>query len=238
MADERSKATFYVKFPPNGDATYHPPGNDAWALYTYGTEAEYAAARLTLDALAANWDATGNPLYLLEAYRVAVQARLYPPLWVLNALLSRFNTAFKKGTKASLDTAFGLSGKGLGKGRFTTAQQQDATRNRDRILCLAVFKLQGAGLTRWEACKALSSKLGRMAYSETIQVGSRENVLRRMDVTTQGLKNIVAAAESYWAGERDAAIDAGKNEWTDAEKRKMLSIFDPSELPKRIRTAN
>lgn len=236
--DEPSRASFYVKFPPHGDAHFRRPKDGEWEPCTYGVEPEYAYADKLLRDLASSWDTTSNPLYLLEAFSVSTSANLFPPLWVLRGLSERFQVAFAKGMPISLDRAFGLSAKGLGKGGFVSAKERDALRNRDRLLCIAVFKLEAAGLTRGEACRALSHLLARLPDGGFFQVGSRSDVLRRTDIGGRGIEKAVSAAEPEWSGERDEALNAGATEWTADDKNQMLAAFYPSELPKRLRPRN
>lgn len=235
-----SHATFYVRFPPHGDTHFRTPSEAEWKPCTIGIEPEYAHACRQLEALGSSRDGTSPPneLYLLEAFRIATSVNLYPPLWVLKGLNERFKSAFAKGMPISLDRAFGLSGKSLGKGRFVSAKERDALRNRDRSLCMAVFKLEAAGLSRREACKALSHLLARLPDGAFVQVGSGSDVLRRLDIGDRGIEKAVRAAESEWSGERDAALNSGATAWTAADKKQILAVFYPSELPKRLRPRN
>ena len=213
------------------DDGHHEPAE--WEPCTYGIEPQYANARREIDRCENTFDETGNPVYALEAFRLATAAKLYPPLWVIEFLDKRFSHAFANGY--SLDRAFGFTQTGLGKGKATDPQTSDRLRARNRLLCLVVFKLEGAGLSRPSACKALSSLLARIPEGTRLHFGGHKNEdLSHMEITGKGIQKAVEEAEEIWSGEREETADAGKS-WTAQEKRELLAIFYPSELPVKFR---
>lgn len=223
--------SFFVKHPPEGDEHYRlPPRSPLWDPYTRGIEPEYGRTEQDLEACKSSWDETGNALYALEAFRVATSAGLYPPLWVINLLAERFSRAIL--SDQSLDRAFGFSGKGRGRGRWIDPVTEDRLRARDRALCLMIFKLEGAGLSRPAACKALASRLARLRDGERLGAGP-EYSTPPMTLSYKAIGNAVAAAEGMLAAEKAATAEASSR-WTDAEKRALLSLFYPSELPAKI----
>lgn len=232
---------FYIKYPPNGDNHFRRPKVTShtwddghyepaeWEPCTYGIEPEYRATVREIRHCESTFNSTGNSLYAFEAFRLATTAKLYPPLWVIEHLNERFMLAHTKGL--SLDRVFGFSAKGLGKGKSTSPKKEDSLLARNRLLCLAIFKLEGAGLSRPAACKALSSLLARLPKNEKLCIGGAPSEsLGHMDMTGKGIGNAVQESEDIWSGDRDETADAAKS-WTDSEKRELLSIFYATELP-------
>jgi hypothetical protein len=135
--------------------------------------------------------------------------------------------------KITLDRAFGFSTKGLGKGKSTKPKTRDKLRVRNRLLCLSVFKLEGAGLSRPAACKALSSFLARLPNGASISpLDPWRGALYQLDMTGKGIEKAVVESEESLIELREEIAQAAKS-WTDSEKTQMLSIFYPSELPAR-----
>lgn len=237
--------TFYVKYPPQGDAHFRQPRVEAWHWddahhdlaewepCTYGIEPEYHAAARGIQNCESTFDETGNPLYALEAFRLATSVKLYPPLWVIEFMDQRFKHAMTN--KVSLDRAFGFTKTGLGKGKSTDPKSMDKLRARNRLLCMVIFKLEGAGLSRSAACKALGSLLSRIPDGKRLNSGGRgSDSLYRMEITGKGIQKALAEAEEIWQGEQEATAEAAKS-WTAAEKRELLAVFYPSELPVKFR---
>lgn len=235
--------TFFVKYPPHGDThfllpkidtTTWPDGHSVppeWMPFARGSEPQYYNAARQICQCKDNFEQTGNPLYALEAFRLATAAKVYPPLWVLEFIDERFRYAMA-GT-ASLDRAFGFNQEGLGSGRRIDLQTQDRLRARNWKLCLVVFKLEGAGLSRPQACKALASLLYRLPAQQALHFGDRKHTLRRMNITGKGIEKAVRESEHEWAAERAEATDAAQS-WSHADKRSLLSVFYKSELPRKI----
>lgn len=235
---------FFVKYPPLGDEHFRPPRTAdthwpdghieqaEWEPCTYGIEPEYAIASRGIDACRFQWERTGNTLYVLEAFRLANEAKLYPPLWVLRVLDERFSKAIH-GNK-TLDRAFGFSAKGLGRGRRIDPRTQDRLRSRDQLLSLAIFKLEGAGLSRAAACEALASRLSRLRPGEKLFIGGNSRLaLERTEMTGKGIAKAVGAVEEEVRDLREATREAAES-WTEDEKRQLLSDFYPSELPDSV----
>jgi hypothetical protein len=219
--------TFFVPYPPNGDEDL-PPRIEAsgpirerspiWNPCSFGIEPEYSYAVRSMETCEHNFIETSNPLYALEAFRLATSAKLYPPLWVLEFLGARFNHAFSE--NVSLDRAFGFSRDGLGSGKWTSPKEADHLAARNHSLCLYVFKLEAAGLSRNAACEALAS-LHVDAAGEEVLSGS-------------AIRKAVAETENLYAEEKRISYEAGES-WSIDDKRQLLSPFDPEVLPKKIR---
>lgn len=163
--------SFFVRFPPSGDEDVLKPqviGSSGslllppWEPITCsGREPQLHLLHVELRKLRHSFQETGNNVYLLEAFRVSVKEKIYPPLWVLDALYGRLDH-YMQSKEKSLDKSFGFVRHGQGKGRARTVFEKDAQRHRDRLLCLMCFKLEAVGLTRTEACNAMSSVLARL----------------------------------------------------------------------------
>lgn len=237
--------TFFVKYPPNGDTHFRRPTVTSrtwdnghhepaeWEPCTYGIEPQYANARRGLDYCKNTFDETGNPLYALEAFRLATSVKIYPPLWVIEFMEGRFKHAMTN--RVSLDRAFGFSKEGLGKGKSTDPKTADKLRARNRLLCMTVFKIEGAGLSRSAACKALASLLSRLPDGTRLSFGGgRSDSLYRMEITGKGIEKALTESAEIWKGGKEKTADAAES-WTAGEKRKLLAVFYPSELPAKFR---
>jgi hypothetical protein len=220
---------FYVKHPPNGDSYFRRPGPE-WDPCTYGIETEHANTVRELKICQHEWNATGNRLYVLEAFRLACAGGLFPPMWVLKELDECFRRAVSKSW--TLDRAFGFSGEGLGKGRRTSSQEIARLRNRNKLLCMAVWKLEGAGLTLPQACKAIAGLLTRLSPGGRILIGGHSlYVLRGEDISKRGIEKAVNESAPLWPGEKRATEEGAKT-WSVEDIRKLLSVFFPAELPR------
>lgn len=236
--------SFYIKYPPEGDTDIRPPrvvsctlgdGHNEpaeWEPFARGMEAEFHSTVREIRICKASFDDTGNPLYALEAFRLATSVKLYPPLWVIEFIDQRFRHALTN--ELTLDRAFGFSTLGLGKGKSTDPKASDKLRVRSQNLCMAIFKLEGAGLSRPAACKALSSLLARLPDGTALAVGGDKRfAISRMDISGKGIEKAVTNSADSWPGEAEETANAAKS-WTDSEKASLLSIFYPSELPTTI----
>jgi len=235
--------SFFIKYPPSGDEDSRRPtvtgtGDGAmfrganWEPCTNGIEPEYGIAPHAIRNCKNNFDETGNPLYAFEALRLATAVKLYPPLWVLEFLNTRIAHAVTK--RQSLDKAFGFTRAGLGKGRRTDPFEGDHLRERNRLLCMMVFKLEGAGLTRPQACKALSSLLARIPDGGKLSIdGNSRHALSRLQLTGKGMEKAIKESEGDWIDEKVMTTEAAKA-WTADDKRKLLSVFYSPELPVHI----
>lgn len=235
--------SFFVRFPPKGDEDVLEPQvvknhvshfRPEWEPITCsGREPPLHLLHVELTKLKHSLEETGNNLYLLEAFRICVKEKIYPPLWVLNALSNRFDH-YMKSSDSSLDNSFGFSRVGQGKGRTPTAFEKDSKRHRDRLLCLMCFKLEALGLTPPECYRAMSSLLARLPEGAGVEVGRpKVDVLRHMELTNVAIKNAVEAAEEEWKEERLLALQGGE-ELSEAERNEVLSNFYNSELPKSM----
>lgn len=233
---------FYIKYPPNGDTHFRRPdvtgrqtGDGTfvppeWDPCTFGTDAEHASTTRELKFCRHEWNATGNRLHVLEAFRLSCSARLYPPMWVLAELDACFKRAVTK--QWSLDRAFGFSGEGLGKGKRPSQKEVARLRRRDKLICMAVWKLEGAGLTRRQACKALAGLLARLPDRGRILIGGDSlSALRGINLSGKRIEAVVAQCTPLWRDEEHATAEASRT-WSVEDKTKMLSIFFPAELPR------
>lgn len=222
--------SFFVQYPPDGDKNVLTPKN--WDACVYPINEPYYNVCRRIRVCESSFEATGNSLFAFEALRLATSVKLYPPLWVISYLDSRLRHWHEN--DLTLDRAFGFTNAGVGKGKRTPPKTALNLYHRNRVLCMAVHKLQGAGLTLPQSCKALASLLARIPEGQVwLLAGNRDFPLPRMDVSAKGLEKAIREADSLWSGEREECADAAKK-WSDAEKRAILAIFYPTELPKRI----
>ncbi|KXK32653.1 MAG: hypothetical protein UZ01_00475 [Candidatus Brocadia sinica] len=98
---------------------------------------------------------TQNPVYAIQAFLLAHEAGIYPPLWVLNYMHKIFKNFWKSNGKKSLDALFGFS---RGKGQepaFKSVFNED----RDEMLMKDVFRLTILGYSVSRASHMVSRRL-------------------------------------------------------------------------------
>ena len=232
---------FYVKYPPNGDEHFRRPRVERhydnppeWEPCTYGIEPELANTVRIIERFTSAFKETGNPLYAIEVFMQATDAKLYPPLWVLDFFQKRFQHSAKGGH--SLDRAFGLTHEGLGKGKRSDPFTSDRLRHRNYLFCLIVFKLEAIGFSRHAACKALASLLARIPKGGFLSLyPDPRYALSPMEISGKGIEKAVRDAETALSAEREAVKEASKH-WSEDEQRMMLSALLRSEIPKAVLT--
>lgn len=209
--------SFFIKYPPDGDDILKKPDPN-WQPCTIGTEPEYGRAGIHIEMCEDQFKETSNLLYAIEALRIATEAKLYPPLWVIDVINSRFQYAAKNGF--SLDRAFGFSHEGLGRGKRTSPSEAIALTKRNYGVCVSVFKLEAVGLSRSAACDALSS----------LWVDGRGNEV----LSGSAIRKIVSEVEHKYQ-KLKKKVEESSRSWTKEEKRMVLSNINPNVLPKKLR---
>ena len=105
------------------------------------------------------FDRTKNPVHLIQAFMLAHQAGIYPPLWVLNSLCEAFKGLQISGGVKSLDTLLGLrSGK---KGNNSPSYKRAAREDREQIIMLNIHRLVVLGLDPERAIELIVLRLTR-----------------------------------------------------------------------------
>lgn len=215
---------FLVLYPPNGDdASFRPKIPSEWEPMNSGKEANLSGLEFALRKLHEEFLETGNFLCVFEAFRKATEKRVYPPIWVLDLMQSRFDSYLSE-RGAKLDTAFGLS---RGRGEATPWEESDR-RARDLKLGRLVMKLESMGLSRPQACRALSSLLERLQDEQLPRLGFHSEKLNRMSLSGKAIHKAVdkVSEELYFIPIMFSTI-----EWTHEKRRECLAIFFKSELP-------
>lgn len=216
-----------MRQPPKGDDGYGIPRiPQEWKPASHGIEPEFAGLSRRLMTLRNDFEQTGNYLYVFEAYRITVEKKLYPPIWVLDSLMNRFEAFIAGQGKSGLDEVF-----------FNRAQGQsspwadDVLRSRDFKLCRVVMKLESLGLTRPQACRALSALLARIPDGSGLEVGRMRETLGRLNLTGKAIENAAARVEAELG---HLPIMMRNRGWSEEERRENLSVFYKSELPKKL----
>jgi hypothetical protein len=100
-----------------------------------------------------------NPVYLIEAFLIALENDLYPPLWALNDLkkaFTKYHSHRGRGGEKTLDHFMGFSGRKSPEQSF----KHLLIAERDEILCLDVYKLiKWFGLSIHKAAEMVGRKL-------------------------------------------------------------------------------
>jgi hypothetical protein len=210
---------FFVKHPPAGDDILDKPNNE-WKACTSALTAEYDRVATKIEMCEAAFEETGNPIFAIQAYLLATNAKLNPPLWVQGFVQACFNRVAAGGV--SLDRAFGFSREGVGKGRWTTPEQAITLARRNREICMAVYKYEALGMSRNAACDVAASVMVDGDGVEVLSASAIRAVLIDND------------RDDKYKTERKV-IQAAATTWTDDEKRQVVSNINPATLPKKIR---
>lgn len=96
-----------------------------------------------------------NPVYAIQAFLLAHEAGVYPPLWVLNYMHKVFKKYYKTNGRESLDALFGFS---RGKGQ-EPAFKSVFSNDRDEMLMRDVFRLNLLGYSIRQASYMVSRRL-------------------------------------------------------------------------------
>lgn len=110
-SSKKTTYSFYVRYPPDEIGS-----NETWKAQA--TEFDLGSeTALLLRMRKSSFEETQNPVYALEAFLIADEAKLYPPFWVLEWLIN----AFKKyhtslGNQDQLDELLGFK-KGPGQNK-------------------------------------------------------------------------------------------------------------------------
>jgi hypothetical protein len=97
-----------------------------------------------------------DPIYALRAFLISNEARLYPPMWVMDWLIRGFKEYHKSFGKKSLEKLLGFR---KGKGQ-SIAWKKELENGRDQMLMLDVFRLHKfGGYSINEASKMVAERL-------------------------------------------------------------------------------
>jgi hypothetical protein len=211
--------TIFIKYPPGGDDQLLVP--DDWSPVAYSLDVEHVRIEVHLAMLREMFENSGNPLAAMEALHQSRLAKVYPPLWALEFLDERLVKASREGI--SVDRALGLNAEGLGKGRRMGPREEHKLNNRNFLFTLVVMKFEHAGLTRGQACNALSSRLARLGENEVlyVQTGFGKSKLGHMDITGVGVRKAVEAF-SMTAPEDVDYIRRHLPPWSEEDRRTCL----------------
>jgi len=228
-AEVRPLSTCLVPYPPGGDTSPQPPDSLRLVKTLGGIGRD-------LHGLQVEFDLTGNPFYALLALQTAGEWEVYPPLWALKVVQSRIKLAMAP--RGSLDQAFELTARGRGAAKRVDSAREASDRYRARVLWLLVCKTEAAGLSRAAACHAVAEYLARQPEGTDCSpwgfVGFPGFRFGPVRMTGKRLSQILREVEE------DSTLDAFRQsstaaaqEWAKDGGAKLLSVFYPSELPKR-----
>ena len=150
-------------------------------------------------SLKISYQKTKNPVYLIEAFLLAMQAKLYPPLWVLREMETAFQEYHDCAGKVALDKILGLNEGPGHRNRFWTfaKAERDFIILEDMRILRTVFKISvdnavemverrmespidnsGVGIKAisFEAIKKLWREKG-LSYSALFEESIKENPL-------------------------------------------------------------
>lgn len=114
---------------------------------------------------------TENPVHLIEAFLLAHEAGMYPPMWVLNKIAEVFREYHASNGNKDLDKLFGFK-RGVGQSK---AFQNIFEEYRDQCLTRDVFKLNVLfGISIEDAAHMTASRLAEMPSWNTTVLDIKE----------------------------------------------------------------
>jgi|WetSurMetagenome_2_1015567.scaffolds.fasta_scaffold00088_50 hypothetical protein len=120
---------------------------------------------LFLELKRARYKKTKNPIELIESFVIAMENRIYPPIWVLDALYNAFKEYEKRRDVTTLDKILGLSGSVSGKDG-TYKKRLEGIFN-DNLMA-DMFKLTLLGFKLDNAAHMVAAKLKQADEKEPI----------------------------------------------------------------------
>lgn len=159
-----------------------------------------------------------NPTYAIEAFLLATQAGLYPPVWVVEWLANGFKKWHSNEGKENLDTILGLRGTGKDPA-YPAALKAD----RDQLVCLDMARLRELGVS---ISKAAALAVGRLEDKLT---NTSKWEVKGYDV--ERAKQLYRA--SHWPGvfEKTTTSRYPLRQWKEGQIKAWLSEFRAAELP-------
>lgn len=216
-AEDEFYISGYTLHPPKGE--YEPEELKQLPGHVSEFEINPQTAML-LEIKRGHFKRTKNPILAIEAFLIAHEARIYPPLWVLDFMEGAFKKWHGSKDKESLDKGFGLTG---GKGS-TRPYKLLLHEERDAMLCFDVFRLSLLGYSVQEASHIVASRLKETPSSE-------------FDKDRLGIEKLSARTiediygEKQGKGEYDAYTRQRTLKWLKDNKEAFLSNFPKHSFP-------
>ena len=146
--------------------TLHPPAEasieDLKKVSGYITEFDFSKIFkgdtlewISLLSKGGSFERTKNPVYLIEAFLIAHNNGLYPPMWVLNFIADVFKRYHDSLGELSLDKLFGCKRWKGQEPPFKTVLNEE----RDEMLMIDVWRLNLLGYSIDEASAMVAAKL-------------------------------------------------------------------------------
>lgn len=176
---------------------------------------------ISLKMKKSEYEKTKNPLLIIEAFLIAHEAGIYPPMWVVNFLYAGFKEYHDSQGLKDLDKLFGLK---KGKGQsfiFKSFIEED----RDSILCLDVYRLQTAFNYSVEEASYMVAR--RLEETENWNKSPfKINKIREETIKDRYLKKWKKIYDKDFI--RDEILS-----WTKEEKKKYIKQFPEDSYPVR-----
>lgn len=162
----------------------------------------------------------GDAVALIEAFLLAHDAGLYPPMWVLDALAKGFHTYYKRQGKKPLADALGLN-LGPGKSQF----KQSAIEELHEQLALQMYQLRLCfSLSVADAAVMLEAKLKRSPVVNTTEwKGLGKNYVA--ETFSRNYSRWRKAARLEESVTNPFHPDNKDHPWTKAQRRSFLTSF-------------
>lgn len=211
----------HIKHPPyNPLPLYGKPSLPSLpSLYRDGEVDEFG--RIPLDREQFRFNRTQDPLVVLEAFIMAHEEKLYPPLWVLDFLFTAFNKYLKGQGSLPLDHYLGIGGKSKQGSRF----QQRRKEARDSML--AIYITWYIGLKKCSVEKAAERvaihwnaglKEGLYKFGEALD--------RPLDTDTLMQYYVRGWRKKYLCDEEYLGIQSRLRSLTKEERQSFLAKFE------------
>jgi len=161
------------------------------------------------------FEKTGNPVYALEAFLEAHEARLYPPWWVINWIIPAFRSFQKSNGEGNLNRLLGFS---KGRGQDVVGFKERALQTRNESLLNQVGVLRSVfNISLTGACKMVGNRIAKYSNlyeKETGIVISKLSWRTLYDLYSDNLEN------KKWEGFQRRNL-----KWSEEEKRKYLKQY-------------
>lgn len=172
----------YTLLPPNEDTPENLKKRPAY-ITELELQTDNVLDMFLLPSKASSFKKTKNPVYLIEAFLLAREKGIYPPIWVLDSMAEVFKKYHKalgyekypKGERISLDDLFGFK---KGKGE-TLSFKKLLLEQRDEMLMLDMHKLILVGYSIPKAAALVKEKLLFIGQLKALSIGSIETMYRK-----------------------------------------------------------
>lgn len=173
---------------------------------------------------------TKNPVYAIEAFLLAHEAGLYPPLSILNFMADIFKKYHEMLGKVSLDRVFGFRNY---KGQSPAFKQVLMADERDSTLMMDIYRLRRLfGISVEKAAEMVNKRLKGIPDKEWDKTGLKIEKLSYDSLRDKYLRKWIKILEQ---DDHDEITARGFSKWTEEDKIEYLKKYPPVSIPEKLR---